>query len=96
MTANRLTILAALVGLFLFAGAHGAAQMAHFHDKGKLPSKYTIEKQQQLRKTLPFADNTGFRGTDQRLYRRPGLQADYGRKRPCSLGYGQIRIPAER
>ncbi len=60
MTANRLTILAALVGLFLFAGAHGAAQMAHFHDKGKLPSKYTIEKQQQLRKTLPFADNKDF------------------------------------
>ena len=28
----------------------------HFSAKGKTPSKYTIELQEQQRKTLPFAD----------------------------------------
>ncbi|MGB5250406.1 MAG: alkyl sulfatase dimerization domain-containing protein [Gammaproteobacteria bacterium] len=32
----------------------------HFSPKGKLPSKYTIEKQQQQRKILPFADKRDF------------------------------------
>jgi alkyl sulfatase BDS1-like metallo-beta-lactamase superfamily hydrolase len=32
----------------------------HFHPKGKLPSKYTIELQNGLRKTLPFEDKRDF------------------------------------
>ena len=48
------------MGFFLFAGGHGVAQVDHFHDKGKLLSKYSIEKQQRLRKTLPFADKQDF------------------------------------
>jgi alkyl sulfatase BDS1-like metallo-beta-lactamase superfamily hydrolase len=32
----------------------------HFHPKGKMPSKYTVEKQQALRKTLPFEDKRDF------------------------------------
>ena len=32
----------------------------HFHPKGKAPSKYTIAKQQQLRKTLPLSDKKDF------------------------------------
>lgn len=38
----------------------GAKDGKHFHPKGKLPSKYTIEMQQKLRKTLPFADKRDF------------------------------------
>ncbi|HMQ33019.1 MAG TPA: MBL fold metallo-hydrolase, partial [Chloroflexaceae bacterium] len=33
---------------------------AHFHPKGKLPSKFTIEAQEQARKLLPFTDTQDF------------------------------------
>lgn len=33
---------------------------AHFHPKGKAPTEYTIAKQQQLRKELPFSDQRDF------------------------------------
>jgi len=36
----------------------GAMEGKHFHPKGKMPSKYTIELQNGLRKTLPFEDKT--------------------------------------
>jgi alkyl sulfatase BDS1-like metallo-beta-lactamase superfamily hydrolase len=32
----------------------------HFHPKGKMPSTYTVELQQQLRETLPFQDKQDF------------------------------------
>jgi alkyl sulfatase BDS1-like metallo-beta-lactamase superfamily hydrolase len=32
----------------------------HFHPKGKLPSKYTVEQQRALRASLPFADRRDF------------------------------------
>ncbi len=32
----------------------------HFHKKGKMPSKFTVEMQQELRKTLPFEDQRDF------------------------------------
>ena len=38
----------------------GAAEGKHFHEKGKLPSSFTIEKQLQLRKTLPLSDQRDF------------------------------------
>ena len=60
MTGHPFNIALAAMGLCLSATATGAAQVAHFHGKGKLPSKYTIEKQQQLRQTLPFADKQDF------------------------------------
>ena len=34
----------------------GAMQGKHFDSKGKMPSQFTIELQQGLRKTLPFED----------------------------------------
>jgi alkyl sulfatase BDS1-like metallo-beta-lactamase superfamily hydrolase len=37
-----------------------AAAGKHFHEKGKLPSTFTIEKQQQLRQSLPFEDKRDF------------------------------------
>lgn len=38
----------------------GAMEGKHFHPKGKLPSKYTVELQNGLRKTLPFEDKRDF------------------------------------
>jgi alkyl sulfatase BDS1-like metallo-beta-lactamase superfamily hydrolase len=38
----------------------GAMQGKHFHPKGKMPSKFTIELQNGLRKTLPFEDKRDF------------------------------------
>ena len=38
----------------------GAREGKHFHPKGKLPSKYTIELQNGLRKSLPFEDKRDF------------------------------------
>lgn len=38
-----------------FAGGH-----KHFHPKGNLPSQFTIEKQEHLRKTMPFDDKEDF------------------------------------
>ena len=32
----------------------------HFDKKGKMPSKYTIELQQQMRSSLPFEDKQDF------------------------------------
>lgn len=37
-----------------------AVKNGHFHEKGKLPSKYTIAKQNSLRQTLPFEDKRDF------------------------------------
>lgn len=38
----------------------GASQGKHFHPKGKQPSKFTVEAQEHLRRTLPFDDKRDF------------------------------------
>ena len=38
----------------------GAMEGKHFHSKGKMPSKYTVELQNGLRKSLPFEDERDF------------------------------------
>ena len=53
-------------GLVLAAGSGGvvadpgAMQGKHFDSKGKMPSSYTVELQNGLRKTLPFEDKRDF------------------------------------
>jgi alkyl sulfatase BDS1-like metallo-beta-lactamase superfamily hydrolase len=37
-----------------------AAEGKHFHPKGKMPSSFTVEKQNALRKSLPFEDQRDF------------------------------------
>ncbi len=49
--------LAIWAGLICIAAAAGPA---HFHPQGKLPSKYTVAKQQELRNILPFDDKKDF------------------------------------
>ncbi|MDP9807802.1 alkyl sulfatase BDS1-like metallo-beta-lactamase superfamily hydrolase [Rhizobium tibeticum] len=54
----------ALVLGAVFAGGLGGTSTAqepqHFSPKGKMPSQYTIEAQQQQRQLLPFADRQDF------------------------------------
>ena len=52
---QRATLVAACCCLAVAAQASG-----HFHPKGKLPSRYTVEQQQALRKSLPFEDQRDF------------------------------------
>ncbi len=66
--AIRNLILISLLGLILagqtFAAGGGGIVTAdptkHFDPKGKMPSKFTIELQNGLRKTLPFDDKRDF------------------------------------
>ena len=60
MQLNKVFNLIAAAGISAAACSATLAGSQHFHEKGKLPSKFTIEKQQQLRKTLPFADKMDF------------------------------------
>src|SRR4030095_6929332 len=52
-----LTVLSASAVL---AQAAPEAQVKHFHPKGQPPSKYTIELQNSVRKTLPLDDKRDF------------------------------------
>jgi alkyl sulfatase BDS1-like metallo-beta-lactamase superfamily hydrolase len=60
MKTNNITWRIIVVSITVAACTTALAGSQHFHEKGKLPSKFTIEKQQQLRKTLPFADKKDF------------------------------------
>jgi linear primary-alkylsulfatase len=53
-------VLSAAIGAGTLGSAAIAEEPAHFSTKGKMPSKYTIEAQQQQRKILPLADKQDF------------------------------------
>ena len=55
----RLALVFAFV-LVAFAFPNAEADSKHFHPKGKLPSKFTVEKAEALRKSLPFDDKRDF------------------------------------
>jgi alkyl sulfatase BDS1-like metallo-beta-lactamase superfamily hydrolase len=50
----------AVAATFLFAALTVHAGPEHYHSKGKMPSKFTIELQNGLRKSLPFQDKQDF------------------------------------
>ena len=59
----RTTCKATLIVFMLLAfstDGFASTDHKHFHPKGKMPSKYTVGKQQALRKTLPFEDKRDF------------------------------------
>ena len=58
-TTSKATLIVFMLLAFSTSGITGT-DYKHFHPKGKMPSKYTIEKQQALRKTLPFEDKQDF------------------------------------
>jgi len=61
-----ISLLSSFSGLALAAGGGGivtdnsAADNKHFHEKGKLPSTYTIAAQNKQREILPFTDKRDF------------------------------------
>lgn len=63
---KKILLISCLLTMAASAFAAGGAGVVtsdpgkHFDAKGKLPSKYTIERQNQLRKTLPFEDKRDF------------------------------------
>jgi alkyl sulfatase BDS1-like metallo-beta-lactamase superfamily hydrolase len=77
---SRSLITGATVSLLLAGGAL-AADVEHFHPKGKLPSKHTIEIFEQARKTLPFSDRQDFEEHDRGFIAAPDykkIMADAG------------------
>jgi alkyl sulfatase BDS1-like metallo-beta-lactamase superfamily hydrolase len=50
----------AAIALVAFLNSPSAAQEKHFHPKGKMPSKFTVEVQNGLRRSLPFEDKRDF------------------------------------
>ena len=62
---GRVLATVSICGLTVFGASSVFAQATpdatkHFHPKGQPPSKYTIELQNGLRKTLPFEDKRDF------------------------------------
>jgi alkyl sulfatase BDS1-like metallo-beta-lactamase superfamily hydrolase len=51
-----------------------ATAPAHFAEKGKLPSSFTVERQQQIRKALPFEDRRDFEESRRGLVAAPPYQ----------------------
>ena len=66
---------------------------AHFHPKGKAPSRFTKEVLRQAGTNLPFADKTGLRGAEKGLHRADEGPQDHGRRRPRRLGHGAVPVP---
>jgi alkyl sulfatase BDS1-like metallo-beta-lactamase superfamily hydrolase len=60
---GSLRLLSLVLGAVLagvLAGASVAQEPQHFSPKGKMPSRYTVEAQQQQRRILPLADRQDF------------------------------------
>ncbi len=53
-------VIAGVAVMLMLAGGAFAAEIEHFHPKGKLPSKYTIEIFEKARATMNFADKRDF------------------------------------
>ncbi len=77
----------ALAGASMAAGGGaivvdpGAMKGTHFDPKGKIPSKFTIELQEGLRKTLPFEDKRDFEEAKKGFIAAPdfkSIKADAG------------------
>ncbi len=73
-------IAGAAVSLMLAGGAF-AAEIEHFHPKGKPPSKYTVEVIEKARATMNFADKRDFEEQKKGFIAAPDsmkIQADAG------------------
>ena len=57
---KHISPLIVIIALVVFLNGPAAAQEKHFHPKGKMPSKFTVELQNGLRKSLPFDDKRDF------------------------------------
>ncbi len=86
-TRSILTVI--IVCCFLLNTAN--AQVEHFHPKGKPPSKHTIKKFEEARKTLPFADKRDFEEEKKGFIAAPDLAEESG-----GQGSARGRVRADR
>jgi alkyl sulfatase BDS1-like metallo-beta-lactamase superfamily hydrolase len=54
------TLFVAIISLVFSFSSNAGAKEQHYHPKGKMPSKFTVELQNGLRKSLPFEDKRDF------------------------------------
>ena len=59
-SSRHLSLVLGAVLAGVLAGASVAQEPQHFSPKGKMPSRYTVEAQQQQRRILPLADRQDF------------------------------------
>jgi alkyl sulfatase BDS1-like metallo-beta-lactamase superfamily hydrolase len=64
----------ATIALVVFLNGPAAAQEKHFHPKGKMPSKYTVDLQNEHRQTLPFEDKRDFEEQKKGFIAAPGYK----------------------
>jgi alkyl sulfatase BDS1-like metallo-beta-lactamase superfamily hydrolase len=57
---NLVSIIVCMTLVLGFQSAFAGSEHKHFHPKGKMPSKFTVELQNGLRKSLPFEDERDF------------------------------------
>ena len=55
----KITLILSVLLAFSTSG-FAVADSKHFHPKGKMPSKFTVQKQNNLRQTMPFDDKRDF------------------------------------
>ena len=73
MTITKILALTVIISIFSMLGGMafgagggsvltdpGAKEGKHFHPKGKMPSQFTVQKQNNLRQTMPFDDKRDF------------------------------------
>ena len=56
MRRNILATIVSIVSITFSAGVLAETTTQHYHPKGKMQSKYTVELQNKQRATLPFED----------------------------------------
>ena len=56
----RVIFISSLISIALLMTSAAVAEPEHFHPKGKMPSKHTLEIFDQARATLPFSDTQDF------------------------------------
>src|SRR5687767_11490847 len=59
-SSKRLSLVLGVILAGVLGGTSVAQEPQHFSSKGKLPSRYTVEAQQQQRRILPLADKQDF------------------------------------
>ena len=78
---TRAYAIGTLVSISVLMAASASGQQEHFHPKGKLPSKLTLELYEQARATLPFSDRQDFAEQNRGFIARPEsgkIMADAG------------------
>ncbi|MFQ5645071.1 MAG: hypothetical protein ACE5FQ_15450 [Thiogranum sp.] len=81
MRTHHITRLITAIGIIVVASPTALAAGQHFHPKGKLPSKHTLEVFEKARTTPPFSDKQDFEEMNKGFIAAPAykkIMADAG------------------